>query len=119
MVACPSGKTMSDADVLALSKYLTSKWNLGNTPNSALSRTATGMQPQPGTFTPPVKASFSGVSVQALSVTGGAPSPLTLSHALQTTNNTAMQLMGLPSGAYTFTALVSTSLPYGVVRSLS
>jgi hypothetical protein len=40
MVACPSGKTMSDADVLFVRNYLTNKWKIGNTPNTEITRAA-------------------------------------------------------------------------------
>lgn len=118
MVAIPAGKTLSDADILAVSKYLTTKWNIGGTPNAAVNRTVSGMQPQPGTYKPPTKTSFTAVNAQTMTVNGGTTSPLILSQPAQTSNNTAMELMALPSGNSTFTALVTTNITYGIVSTL-
>jgi hypothetical protein len=111
MIAFEPGHILSQDDLLKIQNYYVSKWAVTGVSNDT-TMNVTSMQPQPGTPTPPAKTSFTSVNAGTLATSGGSSAPLVLTQPPQTTNVTAMQLVSLPSGTNTFTALVNFSLPY-------
>jgi hypothetical protein len=111
MVAFAPGKTLSTADLTKIRQYLGTKW--GFTVSSTPTFNVSSIQPQPGSYTPPVASSFTAINAALLTTTGGSTTPLVLSMPPQVGNNNSMQVMSLTANATrTFTTLINFSIPW-------